>query len=391
VAVRLDTASGRARLKPGNNPHYQRLRRGLALGLRVHASGGGTWSARVRTEEGYEQRVLDDITDGYGFDEARVAAEAWAAEIESGVRGRDASGKAASVEAACREYVEACRVESAERAHEADMAFRRRVYGYTHVDAEKRRQPNHDAHPIARRELAKLREVHLRTWRDEMVKTVGKSTANRNLTRLKAALNHAVKTRLAGPNLAHEIRHVLPFENAAKRRELFLDRAQRQALLAAASGSLRDLIEAAAYTGARPGELVKLLRSAFDARTASITFRGKTGSRTVPLSPAASALFARLAKDKLPLAPLLTRDDGKPWAHSDWDELIRDAAARASLPPGVVLYTLRHAFITEALLSGMATLEVGRLVGTSVQMIEKHYGHLVADKARERLAAVHML
>jgi len=34
---------------------------------------------------------------------------------------------------------------------------------------------------------------------------------------------------------------------------------------------------------------------------------------------------------------------------------------------------------------------VARLTGTSVGMIEKHYGHLVADSARERLAAVVML
>jgi hypothetical protein len=39
----------------------------------------------------------------------------------------------------------------------------------------------------------------------------------------------------------------------------------------------------------------------------------------------------------------------------------------------------------------MTTLEVARLVGTSLVMIEKHYGHLVADAARERLAKVEML
>jgi hypothetical protein len=34
---------------------------------------------------------------------------------------------------------------------------------------------------------------------------------------------------------------------------------------------------------------------------------------------------------------------------------------------------------------------VARLVGTSVMMIEKHYGHLASDAARRRLAAVAML
>jgi hypothetical protein len=39
----------------------------------------------------------------------------------------------------------------------------------------------------------------------------------------------------------------------------------------------------------------------------------------------------------------------------------------------------------------MTTLDVARLCGTSVGMIEKHYGHLVASSARSRLAAVTML
>jgi site-specific recombinase XerD len=58
---------------------------------------------------------------------------------------------------------------------------------------------------------------------------------------------------------------------------------------------------------------------------------------------------------------------------------------------GVCLYTLRHSFITEALTKGISTLEVARLVGTSVMMIEKHYGHLAAKAARLRLAKVAML
>jgi integrase len=57
----------------------------------------------------------------------------------------------------------------------------------------------------------------------------------------------------------------------------------------------------------------------------------------------------------------------------------------------VCLYTLRHSFVTQAITDGMTTLDVARLCGTSVGMIEKHYGHLVADAARKRLAAVTML
>src|SRR5699024_473895 len=74
------------------------------------------------------------------------------------------------------------------------------------------------------------------------------------------------------------------------------------------------------------------------ARTSTVTFKGKTGGRSVPISDAAVALFKRLSKDKLPAAPMLTQDDGKPWKHSKvWADVVRAAAKKAELPAGVSL------------------------------------------------------
>jgi len=92
-----------------------------------------------------------------------------------------------------------------------------------------------------------------------------------------------------------------------------------------------------------------------------------------------------------PTAFLLTRDHGERWRSDDWDHLMREAVARAQLPKGVVLYSLRHAFISETLMSGMSTLTVARLVGTRLAMIERHYGHIAAKDAREQLAKVALL
>jgi integrase len=113
-----------------------------------------------------------------------------------------------------------------------------------------------------------------------------------------------------------------------------------------------------ALTGARPGDLRGARKSQFDSRTASISFFAKNHPRTVPLPRAALPLFERLAKDKLPNAWLFARDDGKPWVHSDWDELVRAAAKRSGLPNGVCLDTLRHSFITQALMDGVSTLDI---------------------------------
>lgn len=70
---------------------------------------------------------------------------------------------------------------------------------------------------------------------------------------------------------------------------------------------------------------------------------------------------------------------------------MRAAAEKAGLPNGVCLYTLRHSFITQALMDGVSTLDVARITGTSLAMIEKHYGHLVMREARERLDRVKLL
>jgi integrase len=358
---------------------------GFYLGFRAIAEGGvGTWIARRLTEGSeYRYKSLGEVSESLDFNAAVALAEAWGTEIDRGV-GVSLKGKPATVETACREYLEAIRLERPDTAHDAHMRFARTVYGD--------REQEKPAHPIAPQDLGKLREKHLRDWRDGLLAAgLSKSAANRTLTALRAALNYAVRARLAPAHLAFEVRCVTIFKNADRRRDVFLDQDQRRKLLTTAPGALRDLIEAAALTGARPGELVNAQRSAFDSRRRSLTLTGKTGTRVVPLTPAACALFERVSRDKLPTAYLLTREDGAQWTRVGWDRSLRSVVKLAHLPAGVCLYTLRHSFITEALLAGLATLTVAKMTGTSLAMIEKHYGHLVLDHAREQLAAVKLI
>ena len=42
-------------------------------------------------------------------------------------------------------------------------------------------------------------------------------------------------------------------------------------------------------------------------------------------------------------------------------------------------YHLRHTFATEALAAGVSTFELSRVMGTSLAMIDTHYGHLARD------------
>jgi integrase len=382
VAYRIDQTKVREELPPRIEEPYWGvpLARGRSLGLRKIGPDRASWIARMRPEGGtkkYEYRALGAVTREFDYESAKEAAAEWFRSRDSGV-----DGKVTTIAEVCREYVAELRRKNGEAsANDAEKRFERTVYedsiGETHLE--------------------KIRTPRIKDWRDRLCAPMGgrsglsKGSANRTMTALKAALNLAVTNGRIDVSSSQAWKNVKPYPNTSSRRTLFLDLKQRRRLIKAAVGGLRDLMEAAALTGARAGELTAATCSQFDSRIKTIIFDGKTGARTVLLSAAALGLFKRLAKGKAHSAPLLTRDDGKPWAHSDWDGLVRDAAAKAKLPKGTCLYTLRHSFITQAITDGITTLDVARLCGTSVGMIEKHYGHLVASSARQRLAGVMML
>jgi integrase len=365
---------------PRHEPYWGApLGKGRVVGFRRIDANTGSWIARMRNETGRKvYKALGDalappgsVTPTLDYEQARAAALKW-------FEGRDAGVEddKITVADACRAYVDERRRSKSEAcAHDAEMRFKRTVYGTAFGGIM----------------LAKLRTPRIEEWRDGL--GISKPSANRTLTALKAAFNLAVRQRRVMPAAEREWADVAPYKMDPKerRRNLYLDRGQRRKLIeAAGDGALRDLMEAAALTGARAGELTKAKRSQLDTRLGTMAFTGKTGTRNVRLPPAALALFKRRAKSKLPGALLFTRDDGKPWDHSDWDELVRAAATAAKLPKGVCLYTLRHSFITQAIADGMTTLDVARFVGTSLLMIDLHYGQQ-SESAHERLSKVAIL
>jgi integrase len=389
MSVAIHKVKVREKLAPRREPYWAApLATGRYIGYRKmphpkkpDVVTSETWIARARDEENGGQRynALGALSETFDYEAARKAAAEWFAALDAGVRRTGTF----TVEDACKDYVEDRRREKGEKtAKDAEWRFKHTVYGTA----------------FGATDLARLRTPAIKAWRDGL--KITKSGANRMMTTLRAALNLAVENSKVSPAAAQAWGKVKQYEGADNRREIYLDVPQRRALLAAATGGVRDLIEAALLTGARPGELASALRSAFDSRTKMLTLRGKTGTRTIPLSPAAVTLFERLSKSKLPTAALFTRDDGKAWQRAEWTELVRAAAEaariegvpaeKAKLPAGVCLYSCRHTYITQAIGDGLTTLEVARFTGTSLAMIEKHYGHLVPASA-ERVAKVQML
>lgn len=64
------------------------------------------------------------------------------------------------------------------------------------------------------------------------------------------------------------------------------------------------------------------------------------------------------------------------------------AAKAADLPPTATAYTLRHSTITDLVKAKLPLLTIAQISGTSVEMIEKHYGHLANEAAVEALGTL---
>jgi integrase len=57
------------------------------------------------------------------------------------------------------------------------------------------------------------------------------------------------------------------------------------------------------------------------------------------------------------------------------------------LDPKIVFYSYRHTYLTNAMERGVSSAAVAELTGTSLTMIEKHYGHLASKHDHLRAAA----
>jgi integrase len=373
----ITTKTDRQKLAPRREPYWQRVRKGCYIGFRKLDSGEGTWIARWRDEAGKQcYRAMGEFSD---YDEAVKKASPWFDQCEGGT-----SHKATTVEAACRDYVEYLRTHKSEAtAKDAEGRFTRLVYGK----------------PIARTELDRLKTTDVRKWLNAQLADAddedaedlrrAKDSANRNLASFKAALNHALKSRLVATDAAWKT--VTPFPRSGKRRERFLTLDERRQLLGACPADLRELVQALLLTAARPGEIAAATVGDFDRKAGTLALQGKTGRRLVSLSSAAIKFFTEAAKGKIGNAPLVARADGSAWNKDGWKKIFGRAVKAANLPQDVVLYSVRHTAISEMICSGIDSFVVARLAGTSTAMIDKHYGHLRHDRTRAKLDAATML
>lgn len=385
----LSIVRNRDKLQPQREPHWHKLGTGQHLGFRPSSTGkGGTWIAR-RYDPDTRKKLLRSLGDfarlqpNEHFGAASKAAREWFEHLDGG-----GAEKVITVREACERY--------AEGNADAARRFARIVYN----------------DPIAKVTLPKLSPGIVRDWRKRiaaqpaivsrsgvgMGRGKGKvvqtrerapGTVNRDMVPLRAALNMALDHGDVLTDRAWRV-ELRPAKKADGRRNLYLDKDQRRVLLAHLPDDVAALCRGLCLLPLRPGALAALRVGDYDARRKELSIgKDKAGEgRRLLVQGATATLLAAQAKGKLPSAPLFARWDGKPWVSYMWKDPIKVAAKAAGLPDGVVAYTLRHSTITDLVQAGLDLLTVAQVSGTSVAMIEKHYGHLRSGRAAQALAGL---
>jgi site-specific recombinase XerD len=327
--------------------------------------------------------AFDDLPASKRFDAAVAAAREWFAHLDLG------GGSAViTVADACKDYVAHLREHRPKAADDAEARYRRRVF----------------SDRLGKIALPKLLERHIKEWRRGLAATQvvhsradgvvtyrkrSDSSLNRDMTALRAALNYACQSRAVTSDIAWRFA-LAPVKNADRRRNTYLDRQQRIALVENAPVDLANFLRGLSVMPVRPGALAALTVNSFDQRHRVLTVgKDKSGrDRKIKLPEATASFFAGQCRLKTPNAPIFARADGRTWDKDAWKGPLKAAALASGLDATVTAYALRHSAITDLVTSGLDLLTVAQISGTSVLMIERHYGHHQADRAAAALAVL---
>ncbi len=405
---KLDTRSARLKLAARREPYWAPVSGGCHVGYR-RAPKGGTWIGRYRDNTTGKRHFdalgpADDIRDADGITAFSFAqAQARAREFFDR-KAREMAGDLApddgtlTVEAACKAYM----INYARRGGRASVQTQSAIN-------------SHILPALGSVAVSKLTRKRVADWLDGIAseaprvrprkgatkpsfrkskagaefKRQRKSTANRVLTVLKAALNfvHGEGRVSCQPvwNLVKPYRAV----DAARLRYLSDDEARR--LVNACEPEFRDLVTAALVTGCRYGELAAFTADDYNPAVGAIRVRiSKSGKpRHVYLTDEGQIFFASLARRRKPREILLKRPDGKAWSSSDQQRPLARACKAARLEP-LTFHELRHTYASRLVMNGASLQVTARQLGHSdTRMVEKHYGHMapsyIADTVRAAL------
>jgi integrase len=377
---------------------------GNALGYR-RGSKGGSWIAKFRDASGKRQiealGAADDVRDAdglsvYSFAQAQELARAWFQR-----KAREAAGDYLPTD---QPYT----VADAFADYRADY-LRRGGKALDRLDWSAAAWINPALGAIV---LDKLTKARIVTWHQKIAETpsrlrtkVGvaqrhraddasaegirrrRSTANRVLTILKAALNYAHAERKCASDDAW--RTVRAFREADAARLRYLSDEEARRLANACSADFRSLVTGALLSGCRYGELTAMIVDDFNRDAGTLRVRVSKGGkpRHVVLTEEGRDFISALTAGKPGSTKLFNRNNGKAWGRSEQQRPLAAACATAGIDPPVNFHGLRHTYASRLAMRGVPLAVIAAQLGHSdTRMVEKHYSHLapsyIADTVR---------
>jgi integrase len=401
--AKLDTRNARTKLRRRKEPYWRSLAEGLAIGY-YRGAKGGSWIAKHYSQaHGRRYSALgpaDDVADADGvhilaFAQAQAAARKWLADLARYDAGEIETGSY-TVSTALTDYVADYKRrggKAADRLEWTIEAHIRPTLGETLVANLTRSRIETWIDGIAAKApRARTREGEAQQYRDMPKGSEGarrrRSTANRVLTVLKAALNLAYQRRRVANREAWA--SVRPFReaDAAKVRYLSDDDARR--LVNACPTDLRALVTAALLTGCRYGGLAAITAADFDASAGTLhVARSKGGKpRHVPLTDEGHKFFSRAATNKNRGELLFTRKSGGAWGRAHQFRPLKDACAVAKIKPWIGFHVLRHTYASRLAMKGVSMAVIAAALGHADQRIcEKYYAHMAPSYIHETVRA----
>jgi len=380
------------------------LSQGRALGYRK-GRRGGVWLARYKIEGFRKEEKLalaDDILDAEGarvldFAQAQEKARTWFLTATTLATGEHVSGRGGyTVNQCCVDYLH-----HLERRGAPD-------YRHTKYDLEAYAIPN-----VGTLQVAKLTRPKLEEWRANIAASPRRtnrkheqenephiqteedlrkrrSTANRIMRRLRAALNLALEEgRVYANPMAWK---VSPFENVEVARAVFLsEKEQRSFVKACASEKdFQRLVRAALYTGARYGELGRLGVSDFNASAGTLFIAKSKGGRQryVHLDPEATRFFREVCTNRDPGEAIFLRESGDPWAKDSQKKPMQRTCSVAKIKR-FGFHQLRHTAASRWITLGVSLKVVAEQLGhVDTKMVERYYGHLASGHIAQTFRAL---
>lgn len=233
-----------------------------------------------------------------------------------------------------------------------------------------------------------LKALHVTRWVDTHP---GWKGSRRNaIVAVKRAFNWADGEGVLQPN---------PIKGVKKppqgHRDRILTVSERRELLEAIRDQqFRDFVFAMQETGARPGEVRRVTAAHVNPELGVWVFKEhKTAKRTgrprlIYLTPAMVELTRQLMA-KYPEGPIFRGPRGNRGFTRN-SIRCRFRRLREKLPhlKGVISYTMRHSFATQALVNGVGIAHVAELLGhVDTSMVSQHYAHLAGNVQHMREAA----